>query len=79
MKWPPRSPDLSPLDYWLWPLLKDRIYHQGKPGSIDQLKVRIEEEVGRITRGEMSAAIGNLHRRLLCIVDENGGIIEHLL
>jgi len=60
VKWPPRSPDLSPLDYWLWPLLKDRIYYQGKPDNIEQLKLRIGDEVGRITRGEMASAINNL-------------------
>ncbi|GFU87571.1 uncharacterized protein TNCV_2934931 [Trichonephila clavipes] len=24
--WPPRSPDLSPCDYWLWGYLKSQVY-----------------------------------------------------
>ena len=24
-EWPPNSPDLSPLDFWLWGVLKDRV------------------------------------------------------
>jgi len=79
VKWPPRSPDLSPLDYWLWPFLKDRIYHQGQPRDIIEMKTRISEEVGKITRGEMTAAINNLYRRCQLVLDVNGEHFEHLL
>ncbi|GFG36095.1 hypothetical protein Cfor_03668 [Coptotermes formosanus] len=24
--WPPRSPDLTPLDFFLWGIVKDRVY-----------------------------------------------------
>jgi len=26
IKWPPRSPDLTPLDYFMWGYLKERVY-----------------------------------------------------
>jgi len=26
IEWPARSPDLTPLDYFLWDYLKDRVY-----------------------------------------------------
>ncbi|KZC15045.1 hypothetical protein WN55_08609 [Dufourea novaeangliae] len=26
--WPPRSPDITPLDYYLWGTLKDMMYHE---------------------------------------------------
>ena len=32
--WPARSPDLTPLDYWYWSVLKDRIYSSGQPAYI---------------------------------------------
>ncbi|GFT47998.1 DUF4817 domain-containing protein [Trichonephila clavipes] len=27
--WPPRSPDLTPADFWLWGYLKSRVYLSG--------------------------------------------------
>ena len=35
--WPPRSCDLTPLDYYLWGALKDKCY-ANKPETIDALK-----------------------------------------
>ena len=75
VKWPPRSPDLSPLDYWL----KDRIHHQGKPHDIGEMKTRITEEASKITREEMIAAINNLHQRCELVLEVNGGHFEQFL
>ena len=35
--WPPRSPDLTPSDYFVWGYLKEKIYHN-KPQNIEDLK-----------------------------------------
>ncbi|GFX94961.1 DUF4817 domain-containing protein [Trichonephila clavipes] len=35
--WPPRSPDLTPADFWLWGYLKSRVYLSG-PSSLSELK-----------------------------------------
>ncbi|GFW35306.1 DUF4817 domain-containing protein [Trichonephila clavipes] len=35
--WPPRSPDLTPADFWLWRYLKSRVYLSG-PSSLSELK-----------------------------------------
>ncbi|GFS70313.1 DUF4817 domain-containing protein [Trichonephila clavipes] len=35
--WPPRSPDLTPADLWLWGYLKSRVYLSG-PSSLSELK-----------------------------------------
>ena len=35
--WPPRSCDLTPLDYYLWGTVKDKCYTD-KPETIDTLK-----------------------------------------
>ena len=77
--WPPRSPDLSPLDYWLCPLLKDRVYHQGQPQSIDDLKKKITQEAQKITLGEMAAAANNLKRKCELLIEQNGGNFEAFL
>ena len=45
--WPPRSCDLTPLDYYLWGAVKDKCYAD-KPETIDALKDNIREAVGEI-------------------------------
>jgi len=35
--WPPRSPDLTPADFFLWGLLKGKVY-KNTPRIIEQLK-----------------------------------------
>jgi hypothetical protein len=46
--WPPRSPDLTPPDFFLWGLLKVRVY-SSKPRTIDTLKDAMRREVAAIT------------------------------
>ena len=45
--WPPRSCDLSPLDYYLEGAVKDKCYAD-KPETIDALKDYIREAIGEI-------------------------------
>ena len=45
--WPPRSCDLSLLDYYLWGAVKDKCYVD-KPETIDVLKDKIREAIGEI-------------------------------
>ena len=45
--WPPRSCDLTPLDYYLWDAVKDKCYAD-KPETIDALKHNIREAIGEI-------------------------------
>ena len=46
-KWPPRSPDLNPCDYYLWGYLKARVYSP-LPKNLDKLKANIEREIKKI-------------------------------
>ena len=44
-KWPPRSPDLNPFDYFLWGYLhKSRVYNP-LPKNLDDLKANLEREI----------------------------------
>ncbi|GBN24627.1 hypothetical protein AVEN_38022-1 [Araneus ventricosus] len=46
--WPSRSPDLTPLDFSVWSLVKDQVYHAPLPKSIPELKSRITTALGLI-------------------------------
>lgn len=41
-EWPPRSPDLTPCDFFLWGYLKDQVYSQ-LPNTLDELREAIQE------------------------------------
>ena len=36
--WPPRSPDLTPLDYFLWGFVKGKVYYPPLANSTEELK-----------------------------------------
>ena len=42
--WPPRSPDLSACDFFLWGNLKSKVYVR-KLRTVDNMKVSIREEI----------------------------------
>ena len=46
---PPRSPDSTPCDFFLWGYVKDQVYVPSLPGSIPELKVRIRTAIETIT------------------------------
>ncbi|KAJ4436257.1 hypothetical protein ANN_18888 [Periplaneta americana] len=47
-RWPPRSPDLTPLDFFFWGFIKDRVYAT-KPRTIPELVERIERTIQMVT------------------------------
>jgi hypothetical protein len=46
---PPRSPDATPCDFFLWGYVKDQVYVPPLPASILELKVRIRTAIETIT------------------------------
>ena len=46
--WPALSPDLSSLDFYLWGTVKQRVYRQGPPASLRQLRNRITDAFNEI-------------------------------
>ncbi|XP_074036992.1 uncharacterized protein isoform X2 [Leptinotarsa decemlineata] len=47
VSWPPRSCDLTPLDYFLWGYVKSKVY-SNKPATIPALEDNISEEIRAI-------------------------------
>jgi len=46
--WPPRSPDATPYDFFLWGYVKHQVYIPTLPSSIPKLKVRIRTAIETI-------------------------------
>ena len=54
--WPPRSPDLSLLNYFLWGLLMSKV-NSPRPATLNQLQANISEEVAQINPAMMRRAM----------------------
>jgi len=76
--WTPRSPDLTPPDYFLWGYLKGRVY-QNKSRTIDALKANITEEIQAVTADVMATTFQNMVRLVQSCLDANGGHFQHML
>ena len=46
--WPPRSPDLTPCDFFLWGYVKDNAYKPPLPQNVRELQGRIRAAVQTI-------------------------------
>ena len=58
--WPPRSPDATPCDFFLWGYVRDEVYVPLLPASIPELKVRIRTAVETITSGMLQTVWNEL-------------------
>jgi len=61
--WPPRSPDLSPCNFYLWGFLKDKVYTT-HPLTTKDLKINITSAVQEITPAVLRQTSSNKARRV---------------
>ncbi|CAB0019743.1 unnamed protein product, partial [Nesidiocoris tenuis] len=67
--WPPRSPDLTPSDFFLWGYLKSKVYVD-KPRTIQELKQSITQETVGIPDDMVERVMRNFGERLQeCITE----------
>jgi len=59
---PPRSPDLTPMDFCSWDYLKSKMHHTN-PRSIDVLKKNIRKEIANISDSTRRAVVDNCRVR----------------
>ena len=78
VQWPPRSPDLSPLDVFLWGHLKATVYAHSLR-SLRQLRIRIRAAITSLTPSTLSTAVASLPLRTRFSVRKRGGHMEGVL
>jgi len=76
--WPPRSPDLTPPDYFLWGYLKGRVY-RNKPRTINALKANVAEEIQTVAADVLARTLQNMARPVQSCLDANGAHFQHML
>jgi len=76
--WPPRSPDLTPADYFHWGLLKGKVY-KNTPRTIEQLKDAIRQEIQAVNVDTLGKVFQNLEKRTQVCLDVKGDQFQHRL
>jgi hypothetical protein len=76
--WPPRSPDATPCDFFVWDYVKDQVYVPLLPASIPELKVRIRTATETITADMLEKVWNELDYRVDVFRITKGAHIEHL-
>ena len=69
--WPPRSPDVTPLDFFFWGYIKTLVYSH-HIHNVNHLKERIRESVGHVSNLMLTNTWKELESRLMQL-RENGG------
>lgn len=76
--WPPRSPDMTPLDFFLWGFLKDKVFRTA-PADLQEMRDRILQNC-LIPDEEMFARVRkSFEERIFLCMHEDGRQFEHLL
>lgn len=79
--WPARSPDLTPMDFYVWGHMKSLVYNDTNPIiSVDVLRQKIIDAANEIRRNLTTSVVksGLRHRMRVC-VRNRGQHVEHLL
>ncbi|UYV65592.1 hypothetical protein LAZ67_3004791 [Cordylochernes scorpioides] len=74
-QWPPRSPDLTPCDFWLWGYIKSRVY-RCRPTTLAMLKASIRWHVLSISTNILFNAVHSVIYRLQAVFENEGRHIE---
>jgi hypothetical protein len=76
--WAARSPDLNPLDFGIWGILKARVFTP-RPRTLMELRTRIDQQVAELgnDRQLLQRVVASLLRRCHEVIAADGGYIEN--
>lgn len=76
--WPPRSPDLSICDFFLWGYLKSRVYIK-KPRTLDDLKNSIRQEIEAVPNEMLENSVRNFQKRIQICMQQEGRHLKDII
>jgi hypothetical protein len=76
--WPSRSPDMTPLDFFLFPYLKNVVF-RNPINNLEELQHAIEEAIGNVGPEMLINVFTNLSNRVQLCLQQGGQHFEHLL
>ena len=79
VEWAPHSPDLNPLDFWLWGAAKDEDeVYKARPRTLEALKRQVTEYVQQVPLATCRKVGDNFKVRVAACRRRRGGHIEHI-
>lgn len=78
IEWPARSPDMTPMDFFLWGYIKERVY-ETRPVNLADLQQRIVNVCAAITPEVFDNVRRHFESRLYFCQEVNGEHFEHLI
>ena len=79
-QWPPNSPDLNPLDFYVWGAAQRTINAMApQPSNLVELQVAVRKAISSIPISTMRRAIDSFYTRCRLCVDQNGATFKHVL
>jgi hypothetical protein len=76
--WPPWSPDLTPINFFLWGHLKEQVYAV-PPRTIEDLAAKLQAAMTTVDANMLRRVRENAVRSTAACLEMNGGRFEHLL
>lgn len=78
LPWPARSPDLTPLDFFLWGYVDGKLYEIG-PNCIQELKEHVQNILNDISTATLERVMEQLLVRMRTCIRVNGKHFEHFI
>lgn len=70
--WPPRSPDLTPMDFFLWGYLKQKVYKNRPFRNIEHLEETIRQCCIELRPTFLKNAVKDVFRRTIVCIEREG-------
>jgi hypothetical protein len=76
--WPPRSPDLSPTDFFLWGASQGYCVFKSSTHTLQELQANIQRTADRISTDTLQNMFANVIRRVHLCEERNGEHFQHV-
>lgn len=73
--WPPRSPDITPLDFYFWGTVKNKVY-KTRPRNREELCAKIRRACREISIPELRRVANHNRKRIEKCIQIEGGLVE---
>ena len=79
ISWPPRSPDLSINDFFLWSYVRDNVYKNPKARTLNELADRVEACLNSISPQTIKNCFQNFVKRCRVCLEQDGAHFENFM
>lgn len=75
--WPKLSPDLNPINFFLWGFIKNKVYTEPlEEDNVTELALRIYHAFTDVTPGMLMEAINAYKDRLKLVIQTEGNLVD---